>query len=88
MREDFDLFIVEGEAAVAIEQAIHTRQHFPSLKIVCLPERNRTQRLLDQASEQNIELVTTDCSDRSLRRQLRAIVSAFERTAEARRRGH
>ena len=38
MREDFDLFIVEGEAAVAIEQAIHTRQHFPSLKIVCLPQ--------------------------------------------------
>src|SRR6185503_12727284 len=32
MQEDFDLFIVEGDAAVAIEQTIHTRQHFPSLK--------------------------------------------------------
>ncbi|MEO7724475.1 MAG: hypothetical protein ABIU29_07275 [Chthoniobacterales bacterium] len=29
MREDFDLFIAEGETPVAIEQAIHTRQHFP-----------------------------------------------------------
>ncbi len=81
MREDFDLLVVEGEAAVAIEQAIHTRQHFPSLKIVCLPQDRVGETLRDQASEQNIGLTTTDCSDRRLRRQLRAIVSAFERTA-------
>jgi Domain of unknown function (DUF4388) len=81
MREDFDLFIVEGEAAVAIEQAVHTRQHFPSLKIVCLPQGTADRTLRDQASEQNIELTTTDCSDRRLRHQLRVIVSAFERTA-------
>jgi uncharacterized protein DUF4388 len=80
MREDFDLFIVEGEAAVAIEQAIHTRQHFPSLKIVCLPEDTVSAALFEQASEQNIELMTTDGSDRRLRRQLRAVLSAFERT--------
>ena len=80
MREDFDLFIVEGEAAVAIEQAIHTRQHFPSLKIVGLLQDDVSAALLEQASEQNIELTTTDCSDRRLRRQLRAIVSAVERT--------
>jgi hypothetical protein len=81
MREDFDLFLVEGQAAVATEQAIHTRQHFPSLKIVCLPQDTVDQWLLDQASEQNIELITTASSDRRLRRRLRAIVSAFERTA-------
>ena len=80
MREDFDLFIVEGEAAVAIEQAIHTRQHFPSLKIVCLMQDIVGGGLLEQATEQNIELTRTDCSDRRLRRQLRAIVSAVERT--------
>lgn len=80
MREDFDLFIVEGEAAVAIEQAIHTRQHFPSLKIVGLLQDDVSAALLEQASEQNIELTTTDCSDRRLRRQLGAIVSAVERT--------
>jgi hypothetical protein len=79
MREDFDLFIVEGEAAVAIEQAIHTRQHFPSLTIICLPQDPVGATLLDQASQQNIELTTTDCSDRRLRRRLRAIISAFER---------
>jgi hypothetical protein len=79
MREDFDLFIVEGEAAVVIEQAIHTRQHFPSLKIVGLYQDDVSAALLEQASEQNIELTQTDCSDRRLRRQLRAIVSAVER---------
>ena len=81
MREDFDLFIVEGDAAVAIEQTIHTRQHFPSLKIICLPQDTVNERLLNQASEQNIKLITTNCSDRRLRRRLRAAVSAFERTA-------
>jgi hypothetical protein len=79
MREDFDLFIVEGEAAVAIEQAIHTRQHFPSLTIICLSQDPVGATLLDQASQQNIELTKTDCSDRRLRRRLRAIISAFER---------
>jgi hypothetical protein len=78
MQEDFDLFIVEGEAVVAIERAIHIRQHFPSLKIVCLPEDTVSTALLEQASEQNIELTTTDCSDRRLRRQLRSLVSAVE----------
>ena len=29
-------FVVEGEPTVAIEQATNTRQHFPSLEIVCL----------------------------------------------------
>ena len=36
MREDFDLFIVEGTDSVVIEQATHTRQHFPSLRIIAL----------------------------------------------------
>jgi len=80
MREEFDLFIVEGEAAVAIEQAIHTRQHFPSLRIVGLLQDDVSAAQLEQASEQNIELTTTDCSDRRLCRQLRTIVSAVERT--------
>ncbi|MBA3649902.1 MAG: DUF4388 domain-containing protein [Chthoniobacterales bacterium] len=75
MREDFDLFIVEGETPVAIEQAIHTRQHFPSLQIVALTDDEA------DASNQSIELVPTDCSDRRLRTRLRALVAAFERTS-------
>jgi hypothetical protein len=80
MRENFDLLIVEGEASVAIEQAVHTRQHFPSLKIVCLMQETVGAALLAQATEQDLELIKTDCTDRRLRRQLRAIVSAFEGT--------
>ncbi len=81
MREDFDLFIVEGETAVAIEQAIHTRQHFPSLEIVVLTADTGTAGQLREATEQNIEVVATNCSDRRLRGQLRACVAAFERTS-------
>ncbi len=80
MREDFDLFIVEGETTIAIEQTIHTRQHFPSLEIVALIDRAASEEVLQGATEQNIELVATDCSDRRLRRELRALVGAFERT--------
>jgi Domain of unknown function (DUF4388) len=79
MREDFDLFVLEGEAPVAIEQAIHIRQHFPSLKLLCLPLDSLSKTLRDQAGEQNIQLIATNCGDRGLRRRLRAIVSAFER---------
>ncbi len=81
MREDFDLFIVEGETGVAIEQAIHIRQHFPSLEIVALTAESANSSLVREASEQNIELVASDCTDRRLRCQLRACVAAFERTS-------
>jgi hypothetical protein len=77
MREDFDLFIVEAEAAVAIEQAINTRQHFPSLTIIGLTRDSVSAIQLDEATEQDIELATTNCSDRRLRRQLHAMVSAL-----------
>ncbi|MEO8440551.1 MAG: DUF4388 domain-containing protein [Spartobacteria bacterium] len=80
MREDFDLFVVEGASATAIEQGIHTRQHFPSLSIVALLLDNVNAELSEQAKEQNIDLATTLCRDRRLRRDLRSIVSALETT--------
>ncbi|MGH8093317.1 MAG: DUF4388 domain-containing protein [Chthoniobacterales bacterium] len=79
LREDFDLFVVEGEPAIAIEQAINTRQHFPSLEILCLLSEIEDANLHEQAMRQSLQLVTTDCSDRGLRRQLREILSTFER---------
>ena len=80
MREDFDLFIVEGETEVAIEQAIHTRQHFPSLEIAALIDREASELVQKGATEQNIGLIATDCRDRRLRCELRALVAAFEGT--------
>ncbi len=81
MREDFDLFVVEGETAVAVEQAIHTRQHFPSLEIVALTEEEASSTLRKEAADQNIELVATSCSNRRLRRLLRGCLAAFEGTS-------
>jgi hypothetical protein len=81
MREDFDLFVVEGETATAIDQAIHTRQHFPSLEIVALTEAAPSAAQSQEAGGQNVALVTADCSDRQLRRQLREFISAFERSS-------
>lgn len=77
LREEFDLFVLEGEPEISIEQATNTRQHFPSLDIVCLVPAIREGALHAEATQQNIELVATDCSDRRLRRQLRGIVSVF-----------
>lgn len=78
MRENFDLFVVEGEAAVAIEQAVNTRQHFPSLEIICLTEKSASTEAREGATLQNIEVIDTACRDRRLRNHLREIVSAFE----------
>ncbi|HEX3817272.1 MAG TPA: DUF4388 domain-containing protein [Chthoniobacterales bacterium] len=79
MRERFDLFVVEGEAVVAIEQATNARQHFPSLEIVCLTSAPAESPFREQAEEQKISLVSTDISRTHLRRQLRKILINFER---------
>jgi len=78
LREDFDLFVVEGEPAPAIEQAITTRQHFPSLAVVCLLSEPADEAQSLEAREQQIELVRTDVSKLRLRRKLREILSAFD----------
>jgi len=78
LRENFELFVVEGEGDVAIEVGTNTRQHFPSLEIVCLTPTVKSAALREEAALQNIELVATDCRDRHLRRQLRTIVAGFK----------
>jgi hypothetical protein len=81
IREYFDLFVVEGEPAIAIEQATNARQHFPSLEILCLAPGVKDVALQEQARQQKIAVIATEGSDRQLGRQLRAIVSAFEKPA-------
>lgn len=77
MREGFDLFAVEGEPATAIAQAINTRQHFPSLEIICLVNEPESAELRDRAQQQSVKLVATGCTNRHLRRSLRRIISSF-----------
>ena len=79
MREGFDLFAVEGEPAIAVEQATNARQHFPSLEILCLTSETADASLRVQAEQQKIALVATDVSARQLKRYLCTKVSAFAR---------
>jgi hypothetical protein len=78
LAENFDGFVVEGEAPIAMEQATNARQHFPSLKIVCLaPKTNNPQAAT--AAQQKITLIASNSSQRSLRRQLQNFVSSLGR---------
>lgn len=79
MREAFDLFLVEGEPALAVEQATDVRQHFPSLGIVCLASEQPGEAILEDTETQKISVITTTCGTALLRRKLRKMVEAFER---------
>jgi hypothetical protein len=78
LREGFDLFVVEGEPAIAVEQATNARQHFPSLEILCLIAGPVDPVLRSQTEQQKILLVSSEGSTRRLRRRLRSIVSTFD----------
>jgi len=73
--ENFDGFVVEGEDPIAMEQATNARQHFPSLKIVCLAPK--TSAVADAAQQQKITRIAADSSERALRRQLKTFVSSL-----------
>lgn len=72
LEENFDGLIIEGDAALAIEQATNLRQHFPSLRIACLLQSSSSDTSL-RAREQDLELLALP---RSVQR-LRAILSRF-----------
>lgn len=78
LAENFDGFVVEGEPALAIEQATNTRQHFPSLQIVCVTPKTRSGEFASAAAQQKITWVTTDGSERRLRTALCGFVEALE----------
>ena len=77
--ENFDAFVVEGESTLALEQATNARQHFPSLKIICLvPDlsEEKTGRVPDQ---QNITLISSEQSTHGLDRELKTFVHSLEK---------
>lgn len=77
--ENFDGSIIEGEAAMVLEQATNIRQHFPSLRIACLlPERCHVD-LERAAQEQDFELLSLPRSDE----RLRAILNRFVRSLDS-----
>ncbi len=78
LAENFDGFVVEGEPEIALEQATNARQHFPSLRIICLTPRPRSSEFIETAAQQKIERVVTGRSERLLRRELHGFVHSLE----------
>ena len=74
LAENFDVFVVEGETAIAFEQATNARQHFPSLRIVCLTPKPHDNDLVMDAQQQKITLLSIERSENYLRHHLRNIV--------------
>jgi hypothetical protein len=75
--ENFDGFVVEGENPIAMEQATNARQHFPSLKIVCLASKTTDAEAAAAAKQQKITRISSDSAERSLRKQLHTFVSSL-----------
>ena len=81
LAENFDAFIVEGEAALALEQCTNARQHFPSLNIVCLSPRQNPAEAEEIAQLQNITLIFVTGNKRRLERSISNFVNSLDGTA-------
>jgi hypothetical protein len=75
LAENFDGFVVEGDSPIALERATSARQHFPSLKIVCLSPKSKDSERASQ--QQKIMRIASDSSERTLRRQLQTFISSL-----------
>src|ERR1700730_4434870 len=81
LAENFDAFIVEGESKLALEQATNVRQHFPSLKIICLvPDRGDAEAAAT-AAQQEITLILSERSRRRMELLLKSFVRSLGRHA-------
>ncbi len=76
--ENFDGFVVEGQPATAIEQATSARQHFPSLRILCLTPPSADDAFVEKAKQQKIGRVTTGRGEARLRKSLHTFVRSLE----------
>jgi hypothetical protein len=77
LAENFDGFVVEGEAPIAMNQATNARQHFPSLRIVCLAPKTNDAESAIAAQQQKITRIASGASQRSLRKQLQNFVCSL-----------
>jgi hypothetical protein len=77
--ENFDAFVIEGEATMALEQATNARQHFPSLKIVCLVSNRPEKETTAAAKQQNIEFIARNQSHGRLKRTVEQSLRSVEK---------
>lgn len=78
LAENFDGFVVEGNSIVALEQATNARQHFPSLRIVCVTSEPQGQEFSGTTAQQHIITMSTGRSDRRLRSLLHGFVRSLD----------
>ena len=81
LTENFDAFLVEGETALALEQATNARQHFPSLKIACLAADAIDKKAIGIGKQQEIGLIHTGQHRASLERGLKRFLRSLDRAA-------
>jgi hypothetical protein len=77
LAENFDGFIVEGKPAVVAEQATTARQHFPSLRIVCVTPRLDPE-FTKAIQQQKLQCILTETGRRQLRYRLREWVGSLD----------
>jgi hypothetical protein len=78
LAENFDAFVIEGQPAAAMEQATNTRQHFPSLRIVCLATQAHGHDVALVGEQQKIELISYARTTGGLRRRIERFVRSIE----------
>lgn len=83
IEENFDGFVVENETAVAIAQATNARQHFPSLRILCLVPQQPDADQFSLMEQQDITVVATDKSARGLRSDINRFVRSLGESSMA-----
>ena len=77
LQENFDAFVVEGQPALALEQATNARQHFPSLKIACVVPDLEDQKTNNDAQQQNITVILSQQNDPLLERELKSFLQSL-----------
>ena len=76
--ESFDGFIIEGEAESAVETATVVRQHFPSLKLLCVPWQRPSPDSIRNAQQQQIPLANGAASTRRLRAEVWGFLNGLD----------
>jgi hypothetical protein len=78
MAESFDGFIIEGEPESAVETATVARQHFPSLKLLCVPWQRPSADSIRAAQQQEIPLTKSVASTKKLHGEVRRFLNGLD----------
>jgi hypothetical protein len=81
IEENFDAFVIEGETAIATEQATNARQHFPSLRILCLVPQKMSTEQAAAVEQQDIAIVVTAQRAQKLESILKTFVRSLGRSS-------